>query len=183
MGGQFRALVLIASIAAVAGATDANAARADRGRHTKAISISSTEFNVRMKDGKVGRAKLDYMVEAAYNVYQEGSAKFPDDRACYFQGDGIVFSRRLTIMPDDNKTLDLGSVTKRVGSPPNKGWSGTFQGSKNNCNARWGELEPALTSAVGNYYTWKSHIDADRQEALSVLELFGTVTELAPVTS
>lgn len=77
--------------------------------------------------------------------------------------------------------MDLGQMMIALPAPPSRDYGNGLNGSANNCNSRWGELQPLLTQAIGNYTTWRTYIDQDLPQTREILKLFGTVTELAPV--
>lgn len=128
-------------------------------------------LSVRMANGQLGRALLEFTVTATAYVGQRGNARWPDDRACYYDSVRRTLVRTLVFTAPDGTTIPVRDTTVALPSLSGRSWS-----SVTTCNDKINEIQNTLKSATGNAETWQSYIDGEKAEARKILSQFGQVT-------
>jgi hypothetical protein len=132
--------------------------------------IYRTTITVKAKDGKLGHAVLVFTVSAVTLVGEAGNAKWPDNRACYYNDIRRTFIRSLSYTAPDGTGIPLQDTTEVLPNLP--GHSG---GAVTTCNDVIGDINNTLVSATGDAQQWNAQIQGDTQAVDKILSQFGQV--------
>lgn len=125
---------------------------------------------VRMANGSIAHAVLSFTVTAVAYVGEDGNARWPDNRACYYNDVRRTLVRSLTLTTADGTVIPVRDTTVAL---PNAG--GNHWGAVTTCNDKIAEINSRLMSDAGNAQTWQAYIDGERSEVQKILSQFGQV--------
>ncbi len=138
---------------------------------TETREVYRDNLTVKMAGGKLGHAVLAFTVTATSHVGENGNAKFPDNRACYYNDVRRTLVRTLVFTSPDGVEIPVRDTTVALPNASGKSW-----GVVTTCNDKIGEIHSNLVSATGSASTWQTYIDGEKADAAHILSQFGQVT-------
>jgi hypothetical protein len=137
---------------------------------TQAREVYRDNMAIRMSNGSTGRATIVFTISATAYVGQDGNARWPDDRRCYYNDINRTLVRSLTLTTADGTVIPVRDTMIALPSESGYRW-----GQVNTCNDKINEINGRLSSSIGNAQTWQSYIDGEKSEVLKIISQFGQV--------
>jgi hypothetical protein len=138
----------------------------------RTVEILRQEFRLESNNGPV-TASVSYRVNVRHEVCESGGfvAGMVDQRKCASESRGRRFSRQITLIMRDGKSVPYGSSDKLV--------DGGVRIEKNGpCTDHAKSLtEDGFSTRIGNANTWAGEILKDKQDVDSLLGLIGKINE------